>query len=105
MFQTLMNHSITIVFLIAAAIIARSEYKRYLVKQQMSPQEFRSLLRLKINEAGAGLLIKFVNAVLIAFVISLVSFREIWVNDVFHIVFLTLLMARPLHKLVKSVLE
>jgi hypothetical protein len=105
MFQTLMNNSVLLVFLVTASVLAYSEYKKYLAKQRMSPQEFRSFLRLKLNEAGSQLLIKFVNALLIAFVISMVSFREIWVNDVFHIVFLTLLMAKPLHKMVKSILE
>lgn len=105
MMQLLMNNSILIVFLLAAFVVGRSEYKRYLAKQSLTPKEFRDLLRLKLNEAGSKVLSKFVASLVISLLISMVSFRELWVNDVFHVVFLTMLMARPIHKQIRKLFE
>jgi hypothetical protein len=93
------------VFLLAASVVGRSEYKRYLAKQGMTSQEFRDLLKLKLNEAGSKVLLKFITSLIIAFLISMVSFRELWVNDVFHVVFLTMLLARPIHKQLRKMFE
>lgn len=99
--QFLMDNSIILIFLIAASILGYSEYKKYLQKQAMSPVEFRSMLRLKLNEVGNELLAKFAVSVIVSIVISLVSFRELWMNDTFHIVFLTNLLSRPTWKYLK----
>lgn len=83
-------------------VIGYSEYRRHLEKTKLSPREFRSLLRLKFNEIGNELVLKLVASAVITVVISMVSFREIWMNDAFHIVFLTnLLYARTVNLLVK----
>jgi hypothetical protein len=96
---------VLIVFLITVAFLANSEYKKYLAKKNMDPAEFRSMLRLKIDEVGKELLAKLAVSVLVSVVISLVSFRELWMNDCFHIVFLTNLLSKPTYKRLKKILE
>lgn len=100
-----MNNSILIIFLIVLAVLARAEYKKYLVRTGKDSKEFRSLLRLRLNDIGNRLLVKIGTAVIIAFIVSLVSFREIWSNDVFHVTFLALLLAGPVHKSIKKIIE
>lgn len=105
MLDFLLNNSITIIFLLTIGFLGYSEYRRYLQRKEITPSEFRSLVRSKINEIGSGLLTKLATAVVIALIVSLVSFRELFVMDVFHTVFLTLLLARPVSKKLKAIFE
>lgn len=100
--QFLLDNSITIIFLITASILGYSEYKKYLARKQLTPQEFRSLLRFKINEVGNELLAKLAVSIVVTLLISIVSFRELWMNDCFHIVFLTNLLSKPTYKYLKK---
>jgi hypothetical protein len=103
--QFLMDNSVLIVFLITAAVLGRSEYKRYLRENGLSSAEAIARLRRGINEIGESLFPKLLATLLISLLISMVSFREIFVPDVFHIVFLTMLLARPTSKLIKKLFQ
>lgn len=105
MIQSLLDHSILLIFLVTAFIVGRSEYKKYLDRKNLSPQELRSVLRLKIDSIGKELLAKLAVSIIVTLVISLVSFRELWMNDCFHIVFLTNLLSKPTYKRLKSIFE
>lgn len=105
MLQTLMNNSILIVFLLTVFVVGRNEYRRYLQRKGISGLEFRLSLQRQIDKAGAPLLAKLATALIVASLISIVSFREFFLTDVFHTVFLTMLLVRPVHRLVKNLIK
>lgn len=103
MLDFLINHSIHLIGLLAIIIIAVSEYKKYLKRNNLTPSEFRSLIQTRTNELGKMLLIKLVVSILVSIVISVVSFRELWMNDTFHIVFLANVLSRPTYNYLKRI--
>lgn len=105
MLTFLLNHSVLIIFLLTTAVVARNEYRRYLQRNKMDAEEFKSRIRERINEVGSGLLAKLATALVVAAAISMISFREIFLNDVFHTVFLTMLLVKPVHKYLSRLFE
>lgn len=101
----LMNNSILLIFLLTVAIVGRSEYKKYLKRKNIDSVEFKNQLRSKLNAVGNEMLAKLAVSIIVSVVISLVSFRELWMNDCFHIVFLTNLMSKPTYKRLKRLFE
>ena len=89
MLNFLLNHCVSIVGLLALAILARNLTKEYMGKKGLDRAQLVSLLRLKTNEIGKFLFPKIIASVLITLVVSPVSFRELWVPDVYHVVFIT----------------
>lgn len=85
----LLNNSIFIVFTICAVALGYIEYRQYLKRRLTSGSILTDKFKANINDVARDLLVKLLVSVIIAFVISLVSFRELWMNDTFHIVFLT----------------
>lgn len=93
--QTIMDYSVAgigfITFIGLGISMARAEMK----KRGTSLKGY--LLALKANSQGLGdrILVKIVASISLSLLISFISFRELWNNDVFHIVFLSsLLIAR-----------
>ncbi len=105
MLNSILDNSILIIFLVTAYALGKAEYKKYLERKSLSPNEFRSLLRPKISKIRNEILVKFVVTLMVTVIISVVSFRQLWVNDCFHITFLAYLLGNPIHKRLKSLFE
>jgi hypothetical protein len=103
MFQFLMDNSIFIIFIVCAAIIGRFEYKKYLQGKNINSSEFRSLFRFNINDVREELLDKLAASIVMTVVISLILSRQLWMNDTFHIVFLTNLLSESIWKYLNKV--
>lgn len=101
----LLDNSVLIAFLLTVAFVGYREYKEYLRRTGMSTAHFRNILKIRLNIVGTGLLAKLITALVVASVISAVSFREVFLPDVFHTVFLTMLLVKPVFNKIKSVLE
>lgn len=102
--EFVLNNSVLIIALITASLVIASEYKSYVKRKNLDPVELRSLLRRKLQEISTELAIKTVVAVLISIVISAVSFKELWTIEVFHIVFLTSILSKPIQGYLKRLL-
>ena len=92
MVQLLLDNSIFMIACFCFGFVGYSECRRYLRRSGKTPKEVRSSLRLKLDEVGKHLLIKLASSVIVTLVISLISFREVWMNDCFHIVFVASLL-------------
>jgi hypothetical protein len=91
----LLNNSLFIVTGIAFTVFGIAEYRRYLDKRMMTNAEFIQQLRERLNDQGSILAYKLLTSVIVTLVISMVSFRQLWMNDCFHIVFLTAILFPP----------
>lgn len=105
MLDFLINHSIHLVGLTVVAIFGYDQYRKYIQKNNMTGREFLSMLRKRLNEVGNEVAAKFFTSVVVAFIISFISFRELFVTDVFHTVFLTMLLVRPVFKQVQNIFK
>jgi len=101
----LINHSIDLVGLVVILIFGYDQYRKYIQKNNMTGREFLSMMRRRLNEVGNELAAKFVTSIVVAFIISFISFRELFVTDVFHTVFLTMLLVRPVFKHVQNIFK
>jgi hypothetical protein len=90
--EMLLNNIIVLLFLTLITYIAIDQKNKYIVKNGLTKEEFNLSFRQKFNEVVGYLFKKLVNALAVSIVISLISFRELFIPDVFHTVFLTILL-------------
>ena len=105
MLDLLINHSIHLIGIVVLGLMAHYQYKRLLQQSGLTPEAFRSSLRVKFNEVGNKLAAKLATSLVVATIISIVSFRELFVNDVFHTVFFTMVLVPLVYKKVKYIFE
>lgn len=105
MLQFLLNHCVSIVGLLALVILARNLTKEYMGKKGLDRAQLVSLLRLKTNEVGKFLFPKIIASVVITLTISPISFREIWVPDVYHVVFITSILFNRVEQYLAKLLD
>lgn len=105
MLQFLIQHSVSIIGIIAITFLGMSASKEYMKKHNMTTSQFFSEIRRVKDEVGTVLLAKLITASLITLVVSLISFRQIWMNDTFHVVFLTIIIYPRLEQYLKSTLK
>lgn len=105
MLDFLLDHSIHIIGCIALTFIAVSETKRYMKNNRISLYDLTSKIRSNINEVGEELIPKLLSSAVVSILISIVSFRELWMNDVFHIVFLASLLLGPANHYIKQLFK
>lgn len=105
MLDFLLDHSVHIIGFIVFIFMAVSETRRYMKKNKMSCSDLTSKIRLNINEVGEELIPKLLSSVAVSTLISIISFRELWMNDTFHIVFLSSLLLGPANKYIKQLFK
>jgi hypothetical protein len=100
--ETLLNNAIWIIFLITGSIIIYREYKRYLEKNIMTPDDLRRLLRPKISEVLISLANKFIVSVIVATILYTFFHRFLWYTDVLVIVLITNLISIHIYRFIKK---
>ena len=100
--RTLLDNSVFILGAIGLLFFAYSEYRRFLQKTGNTPVTFRSLVQGELKKTGSGLMTILIISPFIALVISMVSFRELFVFDVFHTTFVTLLLNSPVRGILRK---
>lgn len=103
--EFLLNNFIVILFLSLLVYICIDQKNKYIIEKGMSKSEFNTMFRSKFNEVGNYLFKKLINALSISIIISLISFRELFIPDVFHTVFLTLLLSQYTEKYLQKLVK
>ncbi len=105
MSQFLLNNSIQLVALVLLVTVLTLETRKFMKRKSIDLSQFLVFLRQKIEELGNPLLGKLAAIAVVSFLVSLVSFREWWVNDVFHVVFLASLLLDRSEQIIRSVFK
>jgi hypothetical protein len=105
MLAFLLNNSISLIGLIVGTVLVVSSVREYAKKKDMNISDALVFLRQRLNEIGNELILKLISGLLITLAISLISFREIWSNDVFHVVFVCSLLKTKTEELLKRIVE
>ena len=105
MTKFLLDNSLIIIFVLVMTIIARNELKAYMIKNNLDWSGFQSLVLQRLHQAGVEVLSYLVSALLITVTISLVSFKSVWITDVFHTVFFTIVLLKPIQGTLKTILK
>lgn len=100
--ESLLNNAVWIIFLVTGSIIAYREYKRYLQKNIMTPDDLRRLLRPKIEDLIISLANKFIVSVIVATFLYVFFRRFLWYTDVLLIVLITNLVSIHIYRLIKK---
>lgn len=96
---------ITVVILLGLIVFGYLEYKDYLKRKSITNSEYLKILMEKVNEVGMLLAAKLATSLVVACLISVVSFRQFWSNDTFHIVFLSSLLLKPARKYIGRIFD
>src|SRR5690606_29162682 len=105
MIEVLLDNSVLIIGFLVISLVGYREYRRYLQRKGITSEQFRVSFRENLNKVSPSLLTKLAMSVCIAVIISVISFRSLFVNDVFHTVFLTILMAPTTYKVLRRLFE
>lgn len=101
----LLNNSISLIGLIVGTVLVVSSIREFAKKKNMNISDSLVFLRQRLNEIGNELILKLISSLFITLMISLVSFRELWSNDVFHVVFICSLLKTKTEELLKKMVE
>ncbi len=105
MITFLLDNSLWLICLIALAAMSVVRYCSYKYEQSLSHLQMMDLIFAHIKLNGSIIIEKILTAIIIGFFISFFSYREFWLNDVFNIVLMTLLLAKFVVKPVKKLLK
>lgn len=100
----LLNNSHRIILFLALSYLTFCYVQNFMKKRGMNWNDFKSYFKSKLKETLEHLFPKIVTSIVFTFLISLISFREYWINDVFHVVFLTIILHRYLEDKLRQLL-
>lgn len=105
MLTFLLNNSIVLIFISTIFFLALLESKQLMQRKGISKIEFYSQFRERSRDFVTLILLKLVTAIALTITISMLSFRQFWLNDVFHVTFFTLLLLRQFEKGIKFLFD
>jgi hypothetical protein len=103
MIQTLLNNSVWMIGLIAFLYLLVSFARKEMKRQNMNVMEYLVFLRHNLDVATHDLTLQLIIAIGLSFLISLVSFRQLWSMDVFHIVFICFILKTPAQNVMSKI--
>lgn len=101
----MLDYSLPLIFAAVMVLLGVSKAKKVMKSTGLNARGLLTVVRFKAELATSGLLTKLVSSTLVTVVISLLSYRTLWNNNVFHVLILSLFIMPHIRKAVKYVLE
>jgi hypothetical protein len=90
--QSVMNFSVASIGLAVVVVLGAQYVYRQMKSKKLTVREYLKELQANLEASAGSLLVTLAASVLVSLIITMVSFRQVWSNDVFHVVFLAALL-------------
>ena len=98
-----MNYSVALVGLITAIFLGVRYVRAYMKREGLTFDQYKAQVHDRLEPIADNLFVVLATAIVVSFVISFVSFRQLWSNDVFHVVVVASLLRTHVEYLVQKV--
>lgn len=98
-----MDFSVALVGLVVLLFLSYRHVKAEMKKLDVGFKGYLRCLKARLEPFADNLFVALISAMAISLVISLVSFRQVWSNDVFHVVFVAALLRTHVERIVRIV--